>query len=97
MLTASAVSVRVGQSLVPGAAVRPRGPRLALVVGGRIADLRSVAEVENFVVVFTSIVVEALPFILIGATVSAAIEVFVSDRMFERVAELPRACRSRAP
>ena len=64
---------------------------LALIVGGRLADIRSVASIENFVVVFTSIVVEALPFILIGAAVSAAIEVFVSDRMFERVARLPRA------
>ena len=64
---------------------------LALIVGGRLTDVRSVASIENFVVVFTSIVVEALPFILIGAAVSAAIEVFVSDRMFERVARLPRA------
>jgi uncharacterized membrane protein YraQ (UPF0718 family) len=69
--------------LVAGAAV-------ALVLGGRLLDVGSVAEVENFVVLFTSIVVEALPFVLIGAAVSAAIEVFVSERAFERVAKLPR-------
>jgi uncharacterized protein len=42
-------------------------------------------------VIFTSIVIEALPFILIGAVVSAAIAVFVPDRAFARLAQLPRA------
>nr|MDQ3957083.1 permease [Actinomycetota bacterium] len=48
-------------------------------------------EVETFVLVFTSIVVEALPFVLLGALVSALIEVFVPDRTFDRVARLPAA------
>jgi uncharacterized membrane protein YraQ (UPF0718 family) len=41
-------------------------------------------------VIFTSIVVEALPFILVGAVVSGAIATFVSDRAFLRLARLPR-------
>jgi hypothetical protein len=40
-------------------------------------------------VIFTSIVVEALPFILMGAAASAAIAVFVPARAFARLAALP--------
>lgn len=47
------------------------------------------AAVETFVLIFTSIVVEALPFILMGALVSALIEVYVPERWFERIARLP--------
>jgi uncharacterized membrane protein YraQ (UPF0718 family) len=52
-----------------------------------------VAENETlatFGVIFTSIVVEALPFILLGAAASAAIAVWVPARAFARVARLPR-------
>ena len=68
--------------LVPAAAVAAVG----LV---RLTALGRAAEVETFVLVFTSIVVEALPFILLGALVSAAIEVYVPDRAFDRLAGLP--------
>nr|MBA3363135.1 permease [Actinomycetota bacterium] len=44
---------------------------------------------QTFVVVFTSIVIEALPFILLGALVSAVIAVYVPERTFARVARLP--------
>jgi uncharacterized membrane protein YraQ (UPF0718 family) len=57
----------------------------------RSTGLGGRAEVETFVLVFTSIVVEALPFILLGALVSAAIEVYVPDRTFDRLARLPVA------
>jgi uncharacterized membrane protein YraQ (UPF0718 family) len=40
-------------------------------------------------VIGTSIAVEALPFVLLGAAVSAMIEVFVPDRWFAAVARLP--------
>jgi uncharacterized membrane protein YraQ (UPF0718 family) len=40
-------------------------------------------------VIATSIVVEALPFVLLGALVSALLEVFVPDRAFAAVASLP--------
>ena len=61
----------------------------AAVVAVRMTPLGATAGVETFVLVFTSIVVEALPFILLGALVSAAIEVYVPDRTFERLARLP--------
>ena len=46
---------------------------------------------QTFVLIFTSIVVEALPFVLLGALVSALIEVYVPDRTFVRIARLPVA------
>jgi uncharacterized membrane protein YraQ (UPF0718 family) len=61
-----------------------------LAVGaGRLADVDAVAELSTFAVIFASVVVEALPFVLLGALVSALIQVFVSDNVFSRVAGLP--------
>lgn len=77
---------------------RPAGVQvlagLALVVAvsiavARVAGLERWALAETFVLIFTSIVVEALPFVLLGALVSALIEVFVPDTAFERLARLP--------
>ena len=64
---------------------------IALALGLRLFQLGSFAPVQTFVLIFTSIVVEALPFILLGALVSAVIEVFVPERTFERLARLPVA------
>jgi uncharacterized membrane protein YraQ (UPF0718 family) len=64
---------------------------LAAVAFVRLSELGRAAGVETFVLVFTSIVVEALPFVLLGALVSAAIEVYVPDRTFDRLARLPAA------
>ncbi|MFN2586766.1 MAG: permease [Actinomycetota bacterium] len=74
----------------PPAAVLAIGA-VALVVAVRATPLGRFAGVETFALVFTSIVVEALPFVLLGALVSALIEVFVPDRAFERLARLPSA------
>jgi uncharacterized protein len=86
-------------SATPAALVRrvPSTPLLGgvllatvlLIVGTRLSGAGGSAGVETFVLIFTSIVVEALPFILLGAIVSAAIEVYVPDRAFERLAKLP--------
>jgi uncharacterized membrane protein YraQ (UPF0718 family) len=64
----------------------------AVVAAVLIARGAGAAENEvigTFGVIFTSIVVEALPFILIGAAASAAIAVFVPARAFARLAALP--------
>jgi uncharacterized membrane protein YraQ (UPF0718 family) len=45
---------------------------------------------QNFLIVFGSLLVEAIPFVLLGAFVSAAIEVFVPGTAFEKLARLPR-------
>jgi uncharacterized protein len=60
-----------------------------LIAGGRVFDLASVDEAQTFLVIATSIVVEALPFVLLGALVSALLEVFVPDRAFAAASRLP--------
>jgi uncharacterized membrane protein YraQ (UPF0718 family) len=44
-------------------------------------------------VVFGSLVIQAVPFVLVGAAAAALIEVFVPIGAFERIAELPRPLR----
>jgi uncharacterized membrane protein YraQ (UPF0718 family) len=63
------------------------------VLAAREAGLGDVPTFATFGVIFASIVVEALPFILIGALVSAAVAVFVPDRVFRRIGRWPRAAQ----
>jgi uncharacterized protein len=60
------------------------------VLGAHSMNLGNVAQVSTFGIVFASIVIEALPFILLGALVSAAVAVFVPDSFFARIGRLPR-------
>jgi uncharacterized membrane protein YraQ (UPF0718 family) len=53
------------------------------------AGLGSSPAAQTFLLVFASIVIEALPFILLGALASAAIAVFVPERSLARIARLP--------
>jgi len=62
---------------------------ILVVVIARAAGVADSAALGTFGVIFTSIVVEALPFILLGAAASAVIAVFVPARLFTRVAALP--------
>ena len=41
--------------------------------------------IHNISVVFISIFLESLPFLLLGSIISAAIEHFVSDETFEKI------------
>jgi uncharacterized protein len=65
------------------------GAILALVLALRLADATGVAQLQNFLLVFTSLLIEAFPFILLGALVSAAIDVFVPTSFFARLGLLP--------
>lgn len=62
----------------------------ALALLTRLLDPERVAWVQTFFVIFGSLLIQALPFVLIGALASAAIEVFVPIGTLERLAELPR-------
>ena len=62
---------------------------VAVLLIGRVAGLQDVPAAGTFVLIFTSLVVEALPFVLMGALVSAMIEVYVPPSWFGRVARLP--------
>lgn len=60
-----------------------------LVVLLRLLNPARTPAVQNFFLIFSSLLIEAIPFVLLGAVVSAAIEVFVPRRVFERLARLP--------
>ncbi len=79
----------LGRPAAPSAVAVAGSLVAAAIVGVRMAGIGGHPLVQSFVVIFTSIVVEALPFILLGALVAAAIEVFVPQSAFDRVARLP--------
>jgi uncharacterized membrane protein YraQ (UPF0718 family) len=56
----------------------------------RFLNSTGLPALQNFLLVFSSLLIEALPFILLGAAVSALIEVFVPSSFFARMARLPR-------
>jgi uncharacterized protein len=65
----------------------------ALAVAGlllRFLNATGIPALQNFLLVFSSLLIEALPFILLGAAASALIEVFVPSSFFARMARLPR-------
>jgi uncharacterized membrane protein YraQ (UPF0718 family) len=83
-----------GPSVRSEATWRTAASIAAMVVVGAIA-LRAFAPqnigwAQNFLLVFSSLLIEAVPFVLIGALASAAIEVFVPSSAFERLARLPK-------
>lgn len=61
----------------------------AVVVLVRLTGAHDSPALETFVLILTSIVVEALPFVLLGALVSALIEVYVPERFLARLAAMP--------
>ena len=63
---------------------------IAVAAGLKILEPSGIAGLQNFLLVFGSLLIEAVPFVLLGAVVSAAIEVFVPAGVFERLAGLPR-------
>lgn len=62
-----------------------------IVAIGRAAGIADAAAISTFTIVATSIAIEALPFVMLGAFVSGFIEVYVSDETFLRVARRPVA------
>jgi uncharacterized membrane protein YraQ (UPF0718 family) len=85
-MSVSTLSPAVRKTLSPralGAAVAVVAAAVVLV---RVADVGRMAAVQGFVLIFTAIVVEAVPFILIGAIAGALIEVYVPEGLVARVA-----------
>jgi uncharacterized membrane protein YraQ (UPF0718 family) len=60
-----------------------------VIIAGRLGEIGEAARAQTFLVIGTSIALEAMPFVLLGSAVSAAIEVFVPSRWFEKIARLP--------
>jgi hypothetical protein len=62
----------------------------ASAVAVRWTDLERIQWVRTFVVIFGSLLVQALPFVMIGALAAALVEVFVPVTTLERLGKLPR-------
>jgi uncharacterized membrane protein YraQ (UPF0718 family) len=72
---------------VNGRALAYTGAAVATaIVLARVVDVGRLAPVQSFVLIFTAIVVEAMPFILIGAIAGALLEVYVPEGVMARVA-----------
>jgi uncharacterized membrane protein YraQ (UPF0718 family) len=72
---------------------RPIGS-IALAAAGiavvlKVLDPTRIAAAQNFFLILAALLIEAVPFVLLGAVVSAAIEVFVPQRAFDKIARLP--------
>ena len=63
----------------------------AIAVAARFAHPTQIAWLRNLFIVFGSLLIEAMPFVAIGALASALIEVFVPASTFAKLASLPRA------
>lgn len=63
----------------------------AILLAARLAGVTDFPAAQTFTIIFTAIVVEALPFVLLGALASATIEVYVSDDALSRITRLPSA------
>jgi uncharacterized membrane protein YraQ (UPF0718 family) len=61
---------------------------VTLAIALNVVDPSRIPALQNFLLVFSSLLIEAMPFILLGALVSAAIEVFVPGRVFSRLSAL---------
>lgn len=66
------------------------GVFVLLLVVASAAGLGRGAAAQTFLLIFVSIAIEALPFILVGAIASAAIAVFVPEGALGSIARLPR-------
>jgi uncharacterized protein len=66
------------------------GALFLVAVAIRVLDPGRIGWLQNLLIVFGSLLVEAMPFILLGATVSAAIEVMVPSSAFAKLGRLPR-------
>lgn len=64
---------------------------VVILLSARLVGATGFAAAQTFTIIFTAIVVEALPFMLLGASASAAIEVYVSDDALSRITRLPSA------
>lgn len=76
------------RSTTPGVLIGVAGLTV-LVLAVRVTGAGEAPAVEIFALIATSIIVEALPFVLLGSLVSALIEVYVPERALDRIAGFP--------
>ena len=66
---------------------------VGIAVAARVLDPMQIPWLRSLLIVFGSLLIEAMPFVAIGAAVSAAIEVFVPSSTFAKIGSLPRAAQ----
>ena len=81
---------RTARNATPRTAVAVVGSLAAVALVLQLADPQRFAWVQTAFIIFGSLLIQALPFVLIGAFASALIEVFVPVGTLERLASLPR-------
>jgi uncharacterized membrane protein YraQ (UPF0718 family) len=64
---------------------------VAVAIAARVLHPMQISWLRNLLIVFGSLLIEAMPFVALGALVSAAIEVFVPASSFAKIGRLPRA------
>jgi uncharacterized membrane protein YraQ (UPF0718 family) len=62
----------------------------AVAAGIRLFDPQQIAWLRNLLVVFGALMIQAMPFVALGALISAIIEVFVPQSAFAAMGRLPR-------
>jgi uncharacterized protein len=78
------------RSATPRTGLAVLGALAIVAVAIRVIDPARIAWLQNLLIVFGSLLVEAMPFILLGAAVSAGIEVLVPSSAFAKLGLLPR-------
>ena len=68
---------------------------VAAAVAVRSTGVESIEWVRTFLVIFGSLLVQALPFVVIGALAAALVEIFVPVAALERLGRLPGPCSCR--
>jgi hypothetical protein len=86
-VTAPSPPVRTRTAIVVAALV------VAGALGVRLADPQRVDWIRTYLVLFASLLIQALPFVMIGALAAALVEVFVPIGTLERLSRLPRPLR----
>jgi uncharacterized membrane protein YraQ (UPF0718 family) len=71
-------------------AVFVAGGVLAVAIALRFVDPQRVAWVRSYLVIFGSLLIQALPFVMLGALAAALVEVFVPIGTLEKLGRLPR-------
>ncbi len=79
-----------------GTAVLLGAALLTVVLGLRLIDAQSVGWLNNILLIGSGLLLEAVPFLLLGAAVAAAIEVYVPQSWFLRFGRVPRGVQMAA-
>jgi uncharacterized membrane protein YraQ (UPF0718 family) len=85
-----AIAAQRSRAVQPRTALLVLLVTLAAVTTLRVLDPQRVAWIRTYLVIFGSLLVQALPFVMLGALAASLVEVFVPIGTLERLGRLPR-------